>query len=140
MSFSDFDYFDLYFNYLTDPYTDNETYWHSLDGDIKVTQSPVSHSASFSSDPYILGAIEHTLAYSSSERADVLYPKKVIFNDPATIVFWKDGTKTIVKCMNGEKFDEYSGFTAALAKKIFGSSNVVKKIVKNGYSQSNNEA
>lgn len=24
--------------------------------------------------------------------------KNVIFNDPATIVFWKDGTKTVVKC------------------------------------------
>lgn len=24
--------------------------------------------------------------------------KKVIFNDPATIVLWNDGTKTVVKC------------------------------------------
>lgn len=30
--------------------------------------------------------------------------KDVIYSDPATIVFWKDGTKTVVKCKN-EKFD-----------------------------------
>lgn len=28
--------------------------------------------------------------------------KNVIFNPPATIVFWIDGTKTVVKCQNGE--------------------------------------
>lgn len=27
-----------------------------------------------------------------------LEPEKVIFNYPATIVFWNDGTKTVVKC------------------------------------------
>ena len=31
--------------------------------------------------------------------------KEVIFNDPATIVYWEDGTKTVVKCHN-ETFDE----------------------------------
>ena len=30
--------------------------------------------------------------------------KKVIFNDPATIIFWNDGTKTVVKA-NDEQFD-----------------------------------
>ena len=32
--------------------------------------------------------------------------KDVIFNDPATIVFWSDGSKTIVKCQkqNGDVF------------------------------------
>lgn len=43
--------------------------------------------------------------------------KKVIFNDPATIVFWKDGTKTIVKCMPGEKFDPEKGILVAIYKK-----------------------
>ena len=36
---------------------------------------------------------------------DLIPPiKKVIFHDPATVVFWKDGTKTVVKCgENGRK-------------------------------------
>lgn len=31
--------------------------------------------------------------------------KRVIFNAPATIVFWIDGSKTVAKAQNGEPFD-----------------------------------
>lgn len=43
----------------------------------------------------------------------------VIFNDPATIVFWADGTKTVVKA-HDEKFDPEKGLAMAIAKKFFG--------------------
>lgn len=46
--------------------------------------------------------------------------KKVIYNDPATIIFWSDGTKTIVKCMEDEDHDPEKGFMAAVTKKVFG--------------------
>lgn len=46
--------------------------------------------------------------------------KKVIFNPPATIVFWKDGTKTVVKCKEGEEFSEWAGIALCLAKKLYG--------------------
>lgn len=42
---------------------------------------------------------------------------RVIFNPPATIVFWEDGTKTVVKCEN-EPFDAEKGFAMAVAKKF----------------------
>lgn len=45
---------------------------------------------------------------------------KVIFNDPATIVFWSDGTKTVVKTQNGETFDPEKGLAMAMAKRAFG--------------------
>lgn len=45
--------------------------------------------------------------------------EKVIFNNPATIVMWTDGTKTIVKCEN-EAFDEEKGLAMAISKKILG--------------------
>lgn len=45
--------------------------------------------------------------------------EKVIFNDPATIVFWTDGTKTVVKASN-EEFDPEKGLAMAIAKKAFG--------------------
>jgi hypothetical protein len=45
---------------------------------------------------------------------------KVIFNYPATIVFWADGTKTIVKCKEGDQWDPHAGISAAIAKKFFG--------------------
>lgn len=46
--------------------------------------------------------------------------KKVVFNDPATIVFWQDDTKTVVKCAEGESYDPEKGMMAAITKKAFG--------------------
>ena len=46
--------------------------------------------------------------------------KDVIFNDPATIVFWTDGSKTVVKCEKGETFDPEKGLAMAISKKVLG--------------------
>ena len=46
--------------------------------------------------------------------------KDVKFNGPATIVFWTDGTKTVVKCRKGDKFDPEKGIAMACAKKLLG--------------------
>ena len=45
--------------------------------------------------------------------------KKVIFNDPATIVYWSDGTKTVVKCGDNDAFDPEKGLAMAISKKFF---------------------
>lgn len=44
---------------------------------------------------------------------------KVIFNNPATIVIWEDGSKTVVKC-DCESFDPEKGLAMAIAKKALG--------------------
>lgn len=44
----------------------------------------------------------------------------VIFNNPATIVFWSDGTKTVVKCDERDEFDPEKGLAMAICKKHFG--------------------
>lgn len=44
--------------------------------------------------------------------------KDVIFNPPATIVFWGDGSKTVVKCQNEEEFDPEKGLTMAFFKRM----------------------
>ena len=46
--------------------------------------------------------------------------ERVIFNGPATIVFWSDNTKTVVKCMESEEFDEEKGIAMAFMKKLYG--------------------
>ena len=46
--------------------------------------------------------------------------KNVIFNNPATIVFWADGDKTVVKAQRGDKFDPEKGLTMAIVKKLYG--------------------
>ena len=56
-------------------------------------------------------------------------PERIIHNGPATIVFWKDGSKTIVKCEEGVDPDDYTAFCCALAKRIFGNNSHFKKIV-----------
>lgn len=56
--------------------------------------------------------------------------KRVTFNDPATIIFWEDGTKTVVKAHN-EPFDPEKGLAMAICKKVFSNqsnfNNVFKK-------------
>lgn len=44
----------------------------------------------------------------------------VIFSGPATVVKWKDGTKTVVKCNKGENFDPEKGLVIAITKKALG--------------------
>lgn len=56
-------------------------------------------------------------------------PQKIIYSGNRTIVFWDDDTKTIVKLGKGQEFDEYTGFIAAYAKKMFGSTNRLKKFI-----------
>lgn len=46
--------------------------------------------------------------------------KKVVFNNPATIVFWTDNTKTVVKCGKNEAYDPEKGLAMAICKKYFG--------------------
>ena len=60
-------------------------------------------------------------------------PKRINFrmkNDNYyTDVLWADGTVTVVKLKENEDFDEHTAFCAALAKKVFGSTNAVNNIV-----------
>lgn len=43
--------------------------------------------------------------------------KDVKFADPATIVFWTDGTKTVVRAQNGDTYDPEKGLAMAICKK-----------------------
>lgn len=46
--------------------------------------------------------------------------KRVIFNNPATVVFWTDGSKTVVKVGDGDEYDPEKGVLLAYMKKGFG--------------------
>jgi len=60
-------------------------------------------------------------------------PINIIFNNPATIVYWEDGTKTIVKIMDGDVYDEIIGVSMAYTKKMFGTNTNFKNMVKSFY-------
>jgi len=46
---------------------------------------------------------------------------KVIFNGPATIVFWVDGTKTVTVCGPKDTYDKQKGFLIAFFARYTGS-------------------
>ena len=56
--------------------------------------------------------------------------RDVIFSDPATIVFWNDNTKTVVKTRGGEKYDKEKGLAMAIIKKITGNAGNYYEIFK----------
>ena len=58
-----------------------------------------------------------------------LTPERIIYSGPKTVVFWPDGTKTIVSLMDGDEHDEYGAFCAAIVKKMFGSTHKAKKFL-----------
>lgn len=47
-------------------------------------------------------------------------PEKIISHDPATIIIWRDGSKTVVKCQNGEPYDLEKGIAMCYMKKVNG--------------------
>ena len=74
--------------------------------------------------------------------------KHVIYNDPATIVTFKDGTKVCVKTCSSDKFDKEIGLVYALVKRLYaddvdengylkatGLGEKIRKIVKDGFDQ-----
>ena len=56
--------------------------------------------------------------------------KNVIFNDPATIVIWSDGTKTVVKCQDGDTYDKELGLALCISKKFLGNKGNFNEVFK----------
>lgn len=59
--------------------------------------------------------------------------QRIIVHNLAAIVFWEDGTKTVVKISDADmedgKYDIYAGVSYAIAKKLFGSNSAFKREV-----------
>lgn len=80
---------------------------------------------------------DYTVA-TSTPTIEIYIPPhitNVIFNNPATIVFWSDSTKTVVKCSDEESYDPEKGLAMCIAKKMFGNKgnyyNKIRKWLKN---------
>ena len=90
-----------------------ETHDNSLDLMSISSNGTLNLSTNLSTEPVVHFAIE-----------------KVIFNDPATIVLWEDGSKTIVKVQDGDTFDKEKGLAMALLKKLLGNNGSYYKEIK----------
>ena len=64
--------------------------------------------------------------------------KNVIFNDPATIVFWSDNTKTVVKAQD-EPFDPEKGLAMAICKRALGNKYIYYNEIKKWLPKEKNE-
>lgn len=71
----------------------------------------------------VLVALEDYTSYyrhPASRYCKSILIEKVIFNKPATIAFWSDGTKTVVKCSDEDIFDSEKGIALCYMKKFLG--------------------
>lgn len=56
-------------------------------------------------------------------------PIKVIYNNPATIVIWDDGSKTVIKCTNKDTYSKEAGLALCFMKRHMGNDNSFHKIL-----------
>ena len=61
-------------------------------------------------------------------KLEQIYIKQVIYRNPATIVFWSDGSKTVCKCSGGDKYNPETGLVICILKKMCGASSVKSTI------------
>lgn len=102
-------------------FCNNYKHYTELIDDIKTAIESISET----NELYYIGGRHIGKSYSwrneYQKERDKFDIKDVIFNDPATIVLWADGTKTVVKAEN-EPFDPEKGLAMAIAKKALGNS------------------
>lgn len=86
-----------------------------------ITKLNIKDEMHLQTDSLVFNLMQADLNYrkcKSNLRIDSI--EKVMFNPPATIIFWKDGSKTVVKCRDDEEFDPEKGLAMAITKKALG--------------------
>lgn len=81
-------------------------------------------------DPFANGwnaAMKYQAEHPTPRRLPM--PINVIFHNPATIVYWDDGEKTVVKCQPGDTFSAETGLMAAMLKRYMGNDNTYNKVL-----------
>ena len=73
------------------------------------------------------GVFNSSNAVMKSAKPEIV---DVIFNDPATIVIWSDGTKTVVKCQVGDTYNKELGLAMCIAKKFLGNKGNYNEVFK----------
>lgn len=53
-----------------------------------------------------------------NREGNLIAIKEVKYNNPVTVVFWSDGTKTTSKCQKGDIYSKETGLTICVLKKL----------------------
>lgn len=84
------------------------------------------------SNPHTVGCGQHVLSDIVEHKSlgfRNIKIKRIIFNPPATVIFWGDDTKTVVKCAEDDEFNPEIGVAMCYMKKIYGSRHAFSKMV-----------
>lgn len=84
----------------------------------------------FINKPYYRGTL-NTAHAKEAMAMNAAAIKNVIFAPPATIVYWSDGSKTVVKCSEKDVFDPEKGLAMAIAKRCGGNKGSYYKEIQN---------
>lgn len=93
---------------------------HRFPVDIVSTETNQDSFAEFTVRTKLMIPRKAGKSFATPVRGSPTAIKKVIFNDPATIVLWNDGTKTVVKCQEGDEYSKEKGLALCIAKKHLG--------------------
>lgn len=105
-----------YVKSLNDIYDTLYDYFNATVRDL-ILKKKSEHNDAFDALYYSYRCIEK--GFDNYMTPPTLVIDHVIYNDPATIVFWNDGTKTIVKAQDCE-YDPDKGLAMAIVKKTLG--------------------
>ena len=88
-----------------------------------MTTLTVRYSSNVSVDDLLDALSRYAPDLFAEDDADETYDplpdaERVIFNAPATVVLWKDGTKTVSKVRGGDEYDPLFGLLACIVRKL----------------------
>lgn len=95
-------------------------------------QTPVCLESGFQYD-------KTNIAQNREDNTMNIKIERVIFSNPATIVIWKDGIKTVAKCRKGDTYSKEAGLAICYMKKIMGSRKKFLKVMKKWIPEENSE-
>ena len=93
------------------------------DDDVRREMMGLFKNSRYGFNGLCLGPVKSTARDEYRNRGKLPEISEVIFNKPATIVKWADGTKTVVKAHGKERYNKEKGLAMAIAKKAMGNSN-----------------
>lgn len=92
------------------------------DGIYTIPIKPTIPSYRVDGDSNYGGNFKEVKGYSEKN----VYITKILYNNPATIVFWSDGTQTRNICPKGTEYNPDTGLTFCVLKKLMGGNEMAR--------------
>ena len=99
-------------------------FWKLLCPSIETYTNPTIIDNTKKAGPLYSGSFD---IYNAKKNCvETVFIKEVIYNKPATIVMWSDGTKTVTRCSSYDDYSEETGLIYCIIKKL--SNNSIDKL------------